>query len=192
MKGHDNCSNGKTRAKQALAQFSCSFSQGNRLLNLCNPGLTPPPDLITLLCLTALPNFQSLIVKNISKKKTWPLISALDARPGEELCCVICWGLHYSTPYSPRGVIQYLGYIGMCREIGYGFWSSQSLKRVSFLPLLATCRIALNCRIQNPNLTFWPKRQVSVKVRFGEGFPRNIHWSALSLYRLRKLYQPKL
>ena len=35
------------------------------------------------------------------------------------------------------GVLPYMGYIGMCRPIGYGFWGSRSLNRVSFLLLSA-------------------------------------------------------
>ena len=33
------------------------------------------------------------------------------------------------------GVLPYMGYIGMCRGIGYVFSGSQSLNRVSFLVL---------------------------------------------------------
>ena len=43
-----------------------------------------------------------------------------------------------STPF-PGGVLPYMGYIGMCRGIGYGFWGSRSLNRVSFLTLLLLC-----------------------------------------------------
>ena len=32
--------------------------------------------------------------------------------------------------------VSYVGYIGMCCEIGYGLWGSRSLNRVWFLPLL--------------------------------------------------------
>ena len=34
-----------------------------------------------------------------------------------------------------EGVLPYIGYIGTCRGIGYGFWGSRSLNRVSFLTL---------------------------------------------------------
>ena len=34
-------------------------------------------------------------------------------------------------------VLPYLGYIDTGRKIGYGFWDSQSLNKVSFLPHLA-------------------------------------------------------
>ena len=37
------------------------------------------------------------------------------------------------------GVPPYMGYIGMCRGIGYGFRGSRSLNRVSFLTLLILC-----------------------------------------------------
>ena len=39
----------------------------------------------------------------------------------------------------PRGVLPYMGYRGMCRGIGYGFWGSRSLNRVSFLTILFLC-----------------------------------------------------
>ena len=32
------------------------------------------------------------------------------------------------------GVLPYMGYIGTCRGIGYGFWGSRPLNRVSFFP----------------------------------------------------------
>ena len=37
------------------------------------------------------------------------------------------------------GVLPYVGYIGTCRGIGYGFWGSRSLNRVSFLTILFLC-----------------------------------------------------
>ena len=37
------------------------------------------------------------------------------------------------------GVFPYMGYIGTSRGIGYGFWGSRSLNRVSFLTLLFLC-----------------------------------------------------
>ena len=37
------------------------------------------------------------------------------------------------------GVLPYMGYIGMCRGIGYDFRGSRSLNRVSFLTLLILC-----------------------------------------------------
>ena len=37
------------------------------------------------------------------------------------------------------GVLPYMGYIGTCRGIGYGFLGSRSLNRVSFLTLLFLC-----------------------------------------------------
>ena len=44
---------------------------------------------------------------------------------------------------NPRGggggVLPYMGYIGMCRGIGYVFLGSRSLNRVSLLFLLALC-----------------------------------------------------
>ena len=44
----------------------------------------------------------------------------------------------YETVTNPRGgaVLSHMGYIVMCCRIGYGFFGSQSLKRVSFLPML--------------------------------------------------------
>ena len=37
------------------------------------------------------------------------------------------------SAFSPgAGVLPYMGYIGMCREIGYGFWGSRSLNKASF------------------------------------------------------------
>ena len=44
----------------------------------------------------------------------------------------------YSTIINPRGggVLSYMDNIFMCCKIGYGFCGSQSLKRVSFLPML--------------------------------------------------------
>ena len=38
-----------------------------------------------------------------------------------------------------RGLLPYMGYIGTCRGIGYGFWGSRSLNRVSFFTLLFPC-----------------------------------------------------
>ena len=35
------------------------------------------------------------------------------------------------------GVLPYMGYIGMCRGIGYGFWRFSILNRVSFSAMLA-------------------------------------------------------
>ncbi len=43
------------------------------------------------------------------------------------------------VPGGGGGVLPYIGYIGMCRGIGYGFSGSRSLNRVSFLLLLAFC-----------------------------------------------------
>ena len=43
----------------------------------------------------------------------------------------------YIVSYRPGGVLPYMGYIGMCRPIGYGFWGSRSLNRVSFFLVLA-------------------------------------------------------
>ena len=37
------------------------------------------------------------------------------------------------------GVLPYMGYIGTCRGIGYGFLVSRSLNRVSFFTLLLLC-----------------------------------------------------
>ena len=37
------------------------------------------------------------------------------------------------------GVLPYMDYIGTCRGIGYGFWGSRSLNRVSFFTLLFLC-----------------------------------------------------
>ena len=37
----------------------------------------------------------------------------------------------------PGRVLPNMGYIGMCRGIGYGFCGPRFLNRVSFLPLLA-------------------------------------------------------
>ena len=37
------------------------------------------------------------------------------------------------------GVLPYMGYIGTCGGIGYGFWGSRSLNRVSFLTILFLC-----------------------------------------------------
>ena len=36
------------------------------------------------------------------------------------------------TEVRARGVVPYMGYIGTCRGIGYGFLGSRSLNRVSF------------------------------------------------------------
>ena len=36
-------------------------------------------------------------------------------------------------------LLPYMGYIGTCRGIGYGFWGSRSLNRVSFWTLLFLC-----------------------------------------------------
>ena len=45
------------------------------------------------------------------------------------------------TPPPPPwgGGYLYMGYTGPCRGIGYGFWGSRSLNRVSFLTLLSLC-----------------------------------------------------
>ena len=43
------------------------------------------------------------------------------------------------TPGGGGGVLPYMGYIGTCRGIGYGFLGSRSLNRVSFLTLLFLC-----------------------------------------------------
>ena len=37
------------------------------------------------------------------------------------------------------GVLPYMGYIGTCRGIGYGFRGSRSLNRVSFSTLERNC-----------------------------------------------------
>ena len=44
----------------------------------------------------------------------------------------------YETIINPRrgAVLSYMGYIVMCCRIGYVFFGSQSLKRVSFLLIL--------------------------------------------------------
>ena len=49
--------------------------------------------------------------------------------------------LHFFTTFQARGggVLPYMGYMGTCREIGYGFLGSRSLNRVSFLTLLFLC-----------------------------------------------------
>ena len=39
-------------------------------------------------------------------------------------------------PREGERVLPYMGYIGMCREMGYGFWGSRSLHGGSFLLLL--------------------------------------------------------
>ena len=39
----------------------------------------------------------------------------------------------------PGGVLPHMGYIGACRGIGYGFWGSRFLNRVSFFTLLFLC-----------------------------------------------------
>ena len=39
----------------------------------------------------------------------------------------------------PRGVLPYMDYIGTCRGIGYSFWGSRSLNRVSFFTFLFLC-----------------------------------------------------
>ena len=50
---------------------------------------------------------------------------------------------NHGTDWDPGrgggGVLPYMGYIGTCRGIGYGFWGSRSLNRVSFLTLLFLC-----------------------------------------------------
>ena len=43
------------------------------------------------------------------------------------------------SPGGGGGVLPYMGYIGMCRGIGYVFLGSRSLNRVSLLFLLALC-----------------------------------------------------
>ena len=48
---------------------------------------------------------------------------------------ILGWG---SIP-GGGGVLPYMGYIGTCRGIGYGFLGSRSLNRVSFLTLLLLC-----------------------------------------------------
>ena len=55
-----------------------------------------------------------------------------------------CHVFNFSGVVSGRGggrgrVLPYMGYIGRCRGIGYGFLSSRSLNRVSFFTLF--CRV---------------------------------------------------
>ena len=45
----------------------------------------------------------------------------------------------YLQPRGGRGGLPYMGYIGTCCRIGYGFLGSQSLNRVSFFTLLFLC-----------------------------------------------------
>ena len=46
----------------------------------------------------------------------------------------------WDAPTNPGGgLLPYMGYIGTCRGIGYGFWGSRSLNRVSFFTLLFLC-----------------------------------------------------
>ena len=45
----------------------------------------------------------------------------------------------YHVDISRGGILPYMGYIGTCRGIGYGFWGSRSLNRVSFFTLLFLC-----------------------------------------------------
>ena len=53
-------------------------------------------------------------------------------------------------PTSPPGGYPHMACIGICHEIGYDFWGSQSLKRGPFFPFLAMCLIGyLNCISQN-------------------------------------------
>ena len=50
-------------------------------------------------------------------------------------------GKRQRLPLIPGGggVLSYMGYIGTCRGIGYGFRGSRSLNRVSFLTPLILC-----------------------------------------------------
>ena len=57
-------------------------------------------------------------------------------------------GLKWTVTFTPKpvafvelpgGVLPYMSYIGTCRGIGYGFWGSRSLNRVSFFTLLLLC-----------------------------------------------------
>ena len=56
------------------------------------------------------------------------------------------------------GVLSYMGYIGTCRGIGYGFGDSRSLNKVSFLTLLFLCGIGLH------NYMFFIVLDVSLKM----------------------------
>ena len=62
------------------------------------------------------------------------------------LNCSYLWGSAIKMaelPFLPGGgggvVLPYMGYIGSSRGIGYGFWGSRSLNRVSFFTLLLLC-----------------------------------------------------
>ena len=51
-------------------------------------------------------------------------VSGPGASPGRGHCIVFLG----KTLCSPGGVLPYMGYIGMCRGIGYGFWRFSILK----------------------------------------------------------------
>ena len=61
--------------------------------------------------------------------------------PSLEEAVEFCWSSFADkhTPGGGGGVLPYMGYIGTCRGIGYGFGGSRSLNRVSFLTLLFLC-----------------------------------------------------
>ena len=48
-------------------------------------------------------------------------------------------GFQRLSVYTSRGGTPIFGYIGTCRGIGYGFWGSRSLNRVSCLTILFLC-----------------------------------------------------
>ena len=51
----------------------------------------------------------------------------------------IFWLKHWVIFPGGGGVLPYMGCIGTCRGIGYGFWGSRSLNSVSFWTLLCYC-----------------------------------------------------
>ena len=65
------------------------------------------------------------------KESSVPKLSSHDA--------LYFFELPHSRPGGGGGVLSYMGYIGTCRGIGYGFAGSRSLNRVSFSPMLAWC-----------------------------------------------------
>ena len=55
---------------------------------------------------------------------------------------------------SPGGVLSYMGYIVTCRGIGYGFWGSRSLYRVSFFYPFYFMLHAMHPMLQSRNKVF--------------------------------------
>ena len=66
----------------------------------------------------------------------WPARRAMWYEEVVELLVMLFFNC-FHTSTSPGGVLPYMGYIGTCRGIGYGFWGSRSLNRVSFLTFVS-------------------------------------------------------